>query len=55
MNQKKMVKLSIFASILLAFPMINVSAMHIMEGFLPLKWCIAWGALCIPFVVNGFF
>lgn len=28
-------------------------AMHIMEGFLPLKWCIFWGAATIPFVALG--
>ncbi|MEL4106883.1 energy-coupling factor ABC transporter permease [Oscillospiraceae bacterium WX1] len=33
----------------------TVGAMHIMEGFLPPLWCIAWGALCIPFIVKGFF
>lgn len=31
----------------------GVSAMHIMEGYLPAGWCIAWGALCIPFLVAG--
>jgi cobalt/nickel transport system permease protein len=30
-------------------------AMHIMEGFLPPIWCISWGAICIPFIVIGFF
>lgn len=30
-----------------------VNAMHIMEGYLPLRYCIVWGALCIPFVVAG--
>ncbi|EKQ51329.1 MULTISPECIES: energy-coupling factor ABC transporter permease [unclassified Clostridium] len=30
-------------------------AMHIMEGFLPPAWCIAWGAICIPFVFRGLF
>lgn len=33
----------------------NAYAMHIMEGFLPVKWCISWGAACIPFIVIGFF
>lgn len=28
-------------------------AMHIMEGFLPLKWCIFWGVLTLPFVLLG--
>ena len=33
----------------------TVSAMHIMEGFLPPKWCISWGALSIPFILVGFY
>lgn len=32
---------------------IPVSAMHIMEGFLPPVWSIAWGVLCLPFLVVG--
>lgn len=28
-------------------------AMHIMEGYLPMGYCIAWGVVCIPFVVLG--
>lgn len=31
-----------------------VNAMHIMEGYLAPKYCIAWGILCIPFLVVGF-
>ena len=30
-------------------------AMHIMEGFLPPAWSIAWGVITIPFVVRGLF
>jgi cobalt/nickel transport system permease protein len=30
-------------------------AMHIMEGYLPAGYCIAWGAICIPFLAAGFF
>ncbi|MGI6006142.1 MAG: energy-coupling factor ABC transporter permease [Ruminococcus sp.] len=33
----------------------NVSAMHIMEGYLPGSFCIAWGVLCVPFLIAGFF
>jgi len=29
------------------------SAMHIAEGFLPAKWCIAWYVLMIPFLGIG--
>lgn len=31
------------------------NAMHIMEGYLPAGFCVVWGALCIPFLVAGFF
>ncbi len=30
-------------------------AMHIMEGFLPPLWSIAWGVLALPFVLAGYF
>jgi cobalt/nickel transport system permease protein len=53
MSKKYQISLGIFLTILLlpkyAF------AMHIMEGFLPPKWCIAWGIISIPFIVVGFF
>ncbi len=32
----------------------NVNAMHIMEGYLPPSYSIAWGIICIPFVIAGF-
>lgn len=32
----------------------NVNAMHIMEGYLPGGFCIAWGVLCLPFLIAGF-
>ena len=32
----------------------GTSAMHIMEGYLPLGYCIAWGVLSVPFLVAGF-
>lgn len=31
----------------------NGDAMHIMEGFLPLNWCVFWYALSLPVVVYG--
>jgi len=30
-----------------------VPAMHVMEGFLPPAACIAWGILCLPFLMLG--
>ena len=34
---------------------VNAGAMHIAEGYLPVNWCLLWGAVCVPFVVAGFF
>lgn len=55
LNEKKVIKLSAFVSVVLTLPMTFAGAMHIMEGFLPPTWSIAWGVLCIPFIVAGFF
>lgn len=40
---------------LLGILVMNASAMHIAEGYLPAGWCVVWFAVCIPFVVAGFF
>lgn len=40
------------AAILAVAPTAN--AMHIMEGYLPPVFCIAWGIVCLPFLVFGF-
>ena len=40
------------AAILAVAPTAN--AMHIMEGYLPPAFCIAWGIACLPFLVFGF-
>jgi len=53
MEKKNQVALGIFLALL--FTTKTVFAMHIMEGFLPPKWCITWGAICIPFIVVGYF
>jgi cobalamin biosynthesis protein CbiM len=31
----------------------NASAMHIMEGYLPVSHSVVWGVVCIPFLVMG--
>jgi len=31
------------------------SAMHIMEGFLPIKWALFWTITSLPFIILGFF
>ena len=40
---------------LLGLMTMSVSAMHIAEGMLPVPWAIGWGAVCVPFLVAGFF
>lgn len=51
----KKYQVSLGVLMMLLFIPNNVFAMHIMEGFLPPKWCITWGAICIPFIVVGYF
>ncbi|MCB2294462.1 energy-coupling factor ABC transporter permease [Clostridium algoriphilum] len=53
MKKKYQVALGVFLALI--FMPKNAYAMHIMEGFLPPIWCIAWGTICIPFVVVGYF
>jgi cobalt/nickel transport system permease protein len=31
----------------------NAYAMHIMEGFLPVKWSIIWSVITLPFIIVG--
>lgn len=53
-REKLLVALAgVFALSLAVAPEAN--AMHIMEGYLPGGFCIAWGVLCLPFVLAGFF
>ena len=30
------------------------NAMHIMEGYLPVGFCVVWGVICLPFLAAGF-
>lgn len=51
-KQKILLKASVaFAICFAVTPAVN--AMHIMEGYLPVKYCIAWGVICVPFLVSG--
>ncbi len=52
-KKQTLVLTSIFALIFGMVP--NVNAMHIMEGYLPGSFCIAWGVICVPFLAAGFF
>lgn len=42
----------IVAFMLVATPIVS-NAMHVMEGFLPVKWAIIWWVIFIPFFVVG--
>lgn len=52
MKNKKVIFLSILL-ILLLTPNIG-QAMHIMEGFLPVRWAIIWAVVSLPFIIVGF-
>ncbi len=48
-------KLILAYTLLLGFSFSPVAyGMHIMEGFLPVQWCVAWGVLCLPALYLGF-
>ena len=52
-REKILLKASIaFAAVFAVAPASN--AMHIMEGYLPAGYCVAWGAVCLPFLIAGF-
>ncbi|MBE6831242.1 MAG: energy-coupling factor ABC transporter permease [Ruminococcaceae bacterium] len=52
-KQKKWIaSLAVLAVIVGITP--NAYAMHIMEGYLAPRYCVAWGVLCIPFLVTGY-
>lgn len=52
-KERNLLKAAIAFAVLFAVtPAVN--AMHIMEGYLPAGYCIAWGAICVPFLVAGF-
>lgn len=53
-RQSVFAKVSIILAVLFGTTY-SAYAMHIMEGYLPVKFCVAWGIICIPFLVIGFF
>ena len=55
MSKKKRVFIIVMLVFIICSSVIPVAnAMHIMEGYHPPKYCIAWGVLCIPFLILGF-
>ena len=53
-KQNILLKASIAIAVLFAIAPAS-NAMHIMEGYLQATFCIAWGVICLPFIVAGFF
>lgn len=52
-RQKQVLKaLLAFCAVFAIAPAAN--AMHIMEGYLPPMFCVAWGVVCLPFLYLGF-
>lgn len=51
--QRKQIVLFLACIIILSLP-VQTSAMHIMEGYLPGGYCVAWGVICIPFLLLGY-
>ncbi|MGI6014535.1 MAG: energy-coupling factor ABC transporter permease [Oscillospiraceae bacterium] len=51
-RQKNSLAFSIVLSAFLLVPQ-GTFAMHIMEGYLPAQYCVAWGILCVPFLIAG--
>ncbi|WP_252232223.1 energy-coupling factor ABC transporter permease [Clostridium sp. ZBS15] len=53
-EQKNIKKIAIIFTLLFGItPAVN--AMHIMEGYLPVKYCVSWGIISLPFLIAGFF
>lgn len=50
--EKRFIAFSMVAAGVLFVPQ-SAFAMHIMEGYLPPAFCVAWGALCLPFLAFG--
>lgn len=53
-KQNILLKASIAIAVLFAIAPAS-NAMHIMEGYLQATFCIAWGVICLPFIVAGFY
>jgi len=50
--EKRLFSISIVVSALFLMP-VPLSAMHIMEGYLPIGYSAIWSAICIPFLAIG--
>lgn len=54
MNGKQKRILAVCGAFALYFGLIPAAgAMHIMEGYLPVGFCVLWGVICLPFLAAG--
>lgn len=53
LKRKKAALLPILVSVFVIYAAIPTYAMHIMDGYLSGGFSIAWGAICIPFLIAG--
>lgn len=51
-KEKQLMRAAIAFSVLFAVAPVS-HAMHIMEGYLPVSYCVAWGVVCVPFLAAG--
>ena len=51
--KKSSIKWSLIAALMLMVTPVVSNAMHIMEGFLPVKWAAIWWVIFVPFFVVG--
>lgn len=51
-KEKQLMRAAIAFSVLFAAAPVS-HAMHIMEGYLPVSYCVAWGVVCVPFLAAG--
>lgn len=55
MNSKQKKIIAVVSAFALIFGIVpTANAMHIMEGYLPVNFCVIWGVVCLPFLVAGF-
>lgn len=54
MTRKQKMLLTVVCAFTLMFGVsTSAFAMHIMEGYLPVSFCIEWGVVCLPFLAFG--
>ena len=55
MNSKQKKIIAVISAFALIFGIVpTANAMHIMEGYLPVSFCVIWGVVCLPFLAAGF-